>query len=620
MTTGDADGSPFGPSDGADAPTAEMVRNLARVEALTTRLMTALARRRPPPEALQGPGQELFVKAGLAVWAEAARDPARLMARQAEWWGRTLTLWTDAQATLARGLKAPGDHVPDAAAADRRFANPLWDTHPWFSYVRQQYQITSHAVTETLSQLDHLDPQDAKRVAFFARQIVDMFSPTNFLHTNPDALARAVETEGASLVAGLENLVRDAEAASRDVVVTLSDRAAFEVGGNIATAEGSVVYRNRLFELIQYAPATETVHRVPMVIFPPWINKFYILDLKEKNSLIRWLVGQGHTLFVVSWKNPDATYADTGLGDYIEEGYLEAMRVVREITGEARLNVTGYCIAGTTLALTLSLMAQRGDTAPHSATFLTTLTDFSDQGEVGVFLDDDFVDGIEAEVAREGVLDSFYMSRTFSYMRANDLVYGPAIRSYMMGEAPPAFDLLYWNGDGTNLPARMAVEYLRGLCQRDDFAQGGFDLLGHRLRLSEVDVPLCAVACETDHIAAWPSSFRGIAAMGSSDRTFILSQSGHIAGIVNPPSKGKYGHWAVDDGPGTWTDGPEGWRGSAAFHEGSWWPRWGAWLAPRAGDRIPALYPGGAGHGPMEPAPGRYVREVPGGPAAAPAA
>ncbi len=599
---------------GPDGPaaSAELTANLARVEALTAQLMTALARRRPPPAALQGPSHDLFVRAGMAVWAEALDDPAKLISRQVDWWGRTLQHWADAQATLVRqGLTVPADHVPADVKGDKRFASPLWDTHPWFNYVKQQYLITSHAVMETLAGLDHLDAREAKRVAFFGRQILDMVSPTNFLHTNPEALARAVETQGASLVAGLENLVRDVEATDRDVLVTLADRDAFRVGGNIAATKGAVVFRNRLFELIQYAPATETVHRVPLVIFPPWINKFYILDLKEQSSLIRWLVGQGHTLFVVSWKNPDPTYADVGLGDYIADGYLEALRVIGEITGEAKINVTGYCIAGTTLALTLSLLKQRGDDRVNSATFLTTLTDFSDQGEVGVFLDDDFVDGIEAEVAREGILDSFYMSRTFSYLRANDLVYAPAIRSYMMGEAPPAFDLLFWNGDGTNLPARMAVEYLRGLCQRDAFAQGGFDLLGHQLHLSDVGVPVCAVACETDHIAAWRSSFRGVAGMGTADRTFILSQSGHIAGIVNPPSKRKYGHWADAMGAGNWSDGPEVWRASATFNEGSWWPRWGEWLAARAGERIAPRIPGLGAYLALDPAPGTYVTEVP---------
>ncbi len=436
---------------------------------------------------------------------------------------------------------------------------------------------------------------------------MDMFSPANFLGTNPEALARAVETEGESLVRGLENLVRDIEANDGDVLVTLADRDAFRVGENLATTEGSVVYRNRMFELIQYAPRTETVHRTPLIIFPPWINKFYIMDLKPQNSLIRWIVDQGYTLFVVSWKNPDPSYRDVGMDGYVEEGYLAAIEEVKKITGEKQVNAVGYCIAGTTLSLTLALMQKRKDKSVKSATLFTTLTDFSDQGEVGVFLSDDFVDGIEREVEASGILSSFFMSRTFSFLRSNDLIYGPAIRSYMMGEAPPAFDLLYWNGDSTNLPACMSVEYLRGLCQEDRFAREGFEICGERVRIGDVKVPVCAIACETDHIAAWKSSYNGLRQMGSKSKTFILSESGHIAGIVNPPSKKKYGHYTNED----LSLEPDDWLKGADFHEGSWWPRWEAWLSKRSGAQVPARVPGDAGHPVLAPAPGTYVTEDP---------
>nr|WP_238538195.1 class I poly(R)-hydroxyalkanoic acid synthase [Oceaniovalibus guishaninsula] len=574
------------------------------MEELSARLVAALSQKRAVPKALQGPGQELYMKAATAWMAEAMNNPARLMESQIAYWGRTLTHYIEAQQKLARGDFSP---PADKVESDRRFSDPLWETHPWFNFVRQQYLINSSAISEAVKNLEGLDGRDRKRVEYFTQQIVDMMSPANFLSTNPQALTRAVETEGKSLVDGLENLVRDIEAGRGELLVTLSDTSAFELGRNIATTPGKVVFRNRLFELIQYAPTTDQVHTIPLVIFPPWINKFYILDLKEQNSLIRWIVSQGFTLFVVSWKNPDPSYADVGIGDYIEEGYLEALREVREICGTDKVNAIGYCIAGTTLALTLSLLRKRGDNPVNSATFFTALTDFSDQGEVGVFLDDDFIDAIEAEVDRHGILDRMYMARTFSYLRSNDLIYGPAIRSYMMGETPPAFDLLYWNGDGTNLPARMAKEYLRWLCQQDRFAKDGVDLLGERLTLADVDVPLCAVACETDHIAGWKQSYRGIQAMGSASKTFILSESGHIAGIVNPPSKKKYGHWTNGD----WSGSPEDWQAAATFHEGSWWGRWGQWLAERSGDKIPARKIGGGKREPLADAPGTYVREIP---------
>jgi polyhydroxyalkanoate synthase len=554
--------------------------------------------------ALQGPGQDLYMKAAAAYIAEMMANPSKIIEHQIGYWGKSLKHYVEAQQKLVQGkLEAPEDRSP----RDRRFSNPLWETHPYFNYIKQQYLFSAEAISQAVSDLEGLDEKERKRLEYFSRQIMDMFSPANFLGTNPEALAKAVETEGESLVRGLENLVRDIEANDGDVLVTLADKDAFKVGENLATTEGSVVWRNRMLELIQYAPTTETVHRTPLVIFPPWINKFYILDLKPQNSLVRWIVEQGYTLFVVSWKNPDASYRDVGMGDYVEEGYLAAIEEVKRITGEDQVNAIGYCIAGTTLALTLSLMEKRKDRSIKSATFFTTLTDFSDQGEVGVFLTDDFVDGIAREVEEKGYLSSFFMSRTFSYLRSNDLIYGPAIRSYMMGEAPPAFDLLYWNGDSTNLPAKMSVEYLRGLCQGDRFAQGGFEILGETLRIQDVKVPLCAVACETDHIAAWKSSYDGVRAMGSKSKTFILSESGHIAGIVNPPSKKKYGHYTNED----MSQGADGWLKAAEFHEGSWWPRWEAWLDKRSGAQVPARVPGAGGRDILAPAPGTYVTAVP---------
>ena len=578
----------------------ELSDNLSRIEALSKRLANIMAHRKPVRPNLQGPGQEFYTKTAGTIWADMMANPSKLFEHQVAFWGKTLEHAIEAQAALASGeFKAPEDTGPQ----DRRFSNPLWDSHPYYNYLKQQYQITSQTMEEALKSVDGLDSDDTKRLEFFTHQIIDMMSPTNFLATNPDAMELAVETNGQSLVKGLENLIADLEANDGELLVKLVDESAFEVGKNIATTPGQVVYRNRMMELIQYAPTTEKVHATPLIIFPPWINKFYIMDLKEQNSLIKWIVDQGYTLFVVSWVNPDASYADIGMGDYIEEGYLAAIREVKAITGQKKVNAIGYCIAGTTLSLTLSLMKKRGDKSVNSATFFTTLTDFSDQGEVGVFLDDDFVGGIEEEVNERGYLDSFFMSRTFSYLRPNDLIYGPAINSYMLGKTPPAFDLLYWNGDSTNLPAKMTVEYLRGLCQGNRFAQGDFELLDEHLSIADVDVPLCAIACETDHIAAWKSSYDGMRQMGSKDKTFIVSQSGHIAGIINPPSKKKYGQYTNDD----WPAASDDWMEGATFNEGSWWGRWSDWLSKRSGKQIDARDIGDSSHKPLAPAPGTYV-------------
>ncbi len=595
MTTNDLE-----PQEGAAQNVAKLEANLARVEELTQRLLKVMGQGRSVAPSLQGPSQDLYVKAATAYMTEMMHNPAKLIEHQLEFWGKSVKHYVEAQHLLAQGkLEPPTDETPK----DRRFSHELWDTNPYFNFIKQQYLMNAAAVQQAVEDIDTLDSEEKKRLRYFSQQLVDMISPTNFLPTNPEALALAAETEGESLVAGLENLIADLEANDGDLVVTLADKKAFKLGENLATTPGSVVYRNHMFELIQYAPTTEKVYETPLIIFPPWINKFYILDLKPQNSLIKWAVDQGYTVFVVSWVNPDAGYRETSMTNYIEEGYMTAIKEVKEICGVKKVNAVGYCIAGTTLALTLALMKKRKDTSINSATFFTTLTDFSDRGEVGVFLDNDFVDGIENEVEESGMLDSFFMSRTFSYLRSNDLIYGPAIKSYMMGKAPPAFDLLYWNGDGTNLPACMAVEYLRGLCQDDKFATVGFDVAGETVHLGDVTVPLCAIACETDHIAAWKSSYTGVSKMGSKDKTFILSESGHIAGIINPPSKKKYGHYTNPELGLTADD----WYDAADKHEGSWWPRWDAWLSKKSGKKVTARTVGDDKHPVLAAAPGTYV-------------
>lgn len=575
-------------------------QNLARVEDLSKRFVAALARRNPPNAQLSAPDQDVFVKAAGHYWANMMQDPAKLFENQLEFWGNSVKHYLEASQALAKGkLEAPTDPTP----TDRRFSNPLWQTHPYFNYVKQQYMMNADAVRTAVANVEGLGEVDRNRLKYFSEQIVDMMSPTNFLGTNPDALERAIATEGESLVKGLENLVADLEANNGEMLVRLSDESAFELGRNVATAKGSVVYRNHMMELIQYAPTTDQVHATPLVIFPPWINKFYILDLKEQNSLIRWITDQGYTLFVVSWFNPRPEDKDIGMEDYIEQGYLEAFRVVKEITGEKQVNTVGYCIAGTTLHLTLALLKKRGDKTVKSATFFTALTDFGEQGEFTPFLQDDFVDGIEDEVAQQGILRSFIMGRTMSFLRSNDLIYGPAIKSYMMGEAPPAFDLLYWNGDGSNLPGRMVMQYLRGLCQGNEFVGDGYKVLGETLHVSDVDIPLMSVTCETDHIARWKDCYRGFQQTGAKNKSFIVSQSGHIAGIVNPPSKKKYGHYTNTDLDAD----ANGWMEGATFHEGSWWPRWEAWLDKKSGKMVPARVPGDSDYPALDPAPGRYV-------------
>ena len=579
--------------------------NLAKVEHLSQRLIQALAARNPANPTLNGPNQELFVKAAKSYWAEAIENPGKIYEQQLEYWGKSVRHFLEAQQVMLRGEPVIEEEAPDPLAGDKRFANPLWNTHPYFRYIKQQYALNAQAIEKAVGDVEDLPPKDKRRLDYFAHQIIDMMSPTNFLGTNPDALERAVATEGESLVKGLENLIADLEANNGELVVRLADDKAFKLGENIGTTHGEVVYRNRMMELIQYSPTTEQVHEIPVVIFPPWINKFYILDLKPDNSLIKWVVDQGYTLFVVSWVNADASHAEVGMEDYIEDGFLTAIREAKAITGQKEVNTVGYCIAGTTLHMTLALMAKRGDKSVKSATFFTALTDFSEQGEFTPFLQDDFIDGIEEEVTQQGILRSFIMGRTMSFLRSRDLIYQPAVRSYMMGEAPPAFDLLYWNGDGANLPGKMTVQYLRGLCQGNQFVTDGFEICGERLHIRDVKVPLMSITCETDHIAAWKDCYRGFQQTGAKDRTFIVSESGHIAGIVNPPTKKKYGHYTNAD----LTGDAEAWMQGADYTAGSWWPRWESWLAKRSGKMIAAREPGDSEHPALAPAPGTYVRK-----------
>lgn len=590
--------------DAVDANLDKLNANIARMEELSKRMVAALGQKDTDTEpGMSGPGQDFYMKAGSTYLNEMMANPSKMMSQQIAYWGKAVENFSEVQKALASGtFELPEDDEP---SQDKRFTNPLWRTHPFFRLVRQQYELNTDLINDAVNDLEGLDAKEKQRVEFFSNQIINLFAPTNYLATNPDALQKAVDTEGQSLVDGLENLVRDIEANNGELLPTLSDPDAFTVGQNIGASEGKVVFRNKMMELIQFAPLTETVHKTPLVIFPPWINKFYIMDLKPKNSLIRWIVEQGYTLFVVSWKNPDASYADVGLEDYIEEGYLQAVEIVKDITGEKQVNAVGYCIAGTTLSATLALLNKRGDKSIKSATFFTALTDFSNLGEFTVFLEDDFVESIERQVTEKGILDSYFMSKTMSYLRSNDLVYAPAVRSYMMGEAPPAFDLLYWNGDSTNLPARMVVQYLRQLCQGNELADGGFKILGETLHIKDIKVPVCSIGCKTDHIAAWKQCFVGLEQFGSRNKTFIMSESGHIAGIINPPSKKKYGHFTNDTVKGT----PDEWLEGASFNEGSWWPRWESWLKKRSGAQVPARIPGESGYEALCDAPGTYVLE-----------
>ena len=579
--------------------------NLQKLEELSARFFEILSSKKQINPALNGPGHDIFVKTAGAYLKSMVQSPTFLMEQQISYWGKTLEYFVDTQ----KQFFSENDKNGDVGSVDKRFTHQLWRSSPFFKYVLSQYQANSYMIKSAVAQVEGLSSKDKMRLEYFSGQIIDMMAPTNFFGTNPDALEKAFLTKGQSLVQGLENLIRDLEANDGELLVCLANEKAFKVGSDLASTPGKVVFRNRLFELIQYSPATGMVHRIPLLIFPPWINKYYILDLKPHNSLIRWLVNQGYTLFVVSWVNPDYSYSDVGLEEYIEEGYFKAIAQVKAICNVEKINALGYCIAGTILCLVMSILSKRGDRSINTATLFTTLTDFSNQREFTPFLQNDFVDAIEAEANDKGILESFIIARTFSFLRANDLIYTPAIKSYMMGEAPPSFDLLFWNGDGSNLPGKMAIQYLRHLCQDNQFAKNELKIFEETIGAADIETPIFAVSCESDHIASWKDSLRGLQNFSSKEKTFVLSEAGHVAGIVNAPGSGKYGYYF---GNGEF-ENPEQWKNGAVFEKESWWPFWERWLREKSKDLVEARIPEAKFDLDLGDAPGCYVHQRPRG-------
>ena len=575
--------------------------NLQKLEELSGRFFEVLNNKKQINLGLNGPGHDLFVKTAGAYLKSMAQNPTFFMEQQISYWGKTLEYFAETQEQFFSN-SADNENIEHV---DKRFTHQLWKTNPFYKNVLKQYHLNSDMITAAVAQVEGLSSKDQARLEYFSSQIIDMMAPTNFFGTNPDALEKAFLSKGESLVKGLENLIRDLESNNGELLVRLADETAFKVGSDLAATPGKVVFRNRLFELIQYSPSTEMVYQTPLLIFPPWINKFYILDLKPHNSLIRWIVDQGYTLFVVSWVNPDTSYADVGLEEYIEEGYFEAIEQVKSICNTKTINALGYCIAGTVLSIVMSLMKKRGDTSINTATVLTTLTDFSDQREFTPFLQNDFIDTIESEIKSKGILESFIIARTFSFLRSNDLIYSPAIKSYMMGEAPPSFDLLFWNGDGSNLPGKMALQYLRHLCQDNQFAKNQLKMFGEKLGVSDIETPVFAVSCETDHIASWEDTFRGLHNFSSKEKTFVLSEAGHVAGIVNAPGRGKYGYYFGKDD----FKNLENWKQRADFKKESWWPFWEKWLGGQSKDLVKARMPGTLDDVDFGDAPGSYVHQ-----------
>lgn len=537
-----------------------------------------------------------------AFTQELMRDPVRLAEMQINAWNAYAEIWQHAAQRLF-GL--PGSTAADASG-DRRFKADDWDDNPFFDYVKQTYLVTARMLQSIVAETDGLDEKTAQKVEFYTRQYLDAIAPTNFALTNPQVLHATIETGGRNLVDGLKNFLADIDPRDGRLRTRMVDTSAFELGKNIAVTPGKIVFQNELMQLIQYTPSTAEVYERPLLIIPPWINKYYILDLQPKNSFIKWAVDQGLTVFVISWVNPDASLADKDFDDYIREGPLAALDAIKAATSEESVNVIGYCLGGTLLGGLLALMKARGDERINAATFFTAMLDFAEPGDLGVFIDEQQLAGIEAIMNERGYLDGAEMATTFNMLRANDLIWSFVINNYLLGRQPMAFDLLFWNADSTRMPARMHSTYLRKMYLENVFCEpGGFSIDGTPIDLRRIDNPACFISAMEDHIAPWKSTFAG-ARLLSGPVKFFLGQAGHVAGIINPPGPRQYGHF---QGPDVGSLTADEWLGQAHRVETSWWNEWASWIGEHGGEKVPARTPGDGDLAVIEDAPGSYVSQ-----------
>ncbi len=538
-----------------------------------------------------------IARAFMELAARMLADPWKLAEMQTRMFWDHVALW---QSSLLRMLGKEAPPVAEPGEGDNRFRNADWQDQFLFDYIKQSYLIAARHMHDTVSSVEGLPEETQKKVNFYTRQYIDALSPSNFALTNPQVLRETLQSGGQNLVRGLNNLLADIERGG----IRMADENAFKLGVNVATSPGKVVFQNDLMQLIQYAPSTDTVFRRPLLVIPPWINKYYILDLRERNSFVRWAVDQGHTVFMISWVNPDGRYAGKTFENYMFEGPLAALDAIGRATGENEVNIIGYCLGGTLLGATLAWMAEKGDAHAASATFLASLLDFSIPGELGVFIDEAQVENLERRMQERGYLEGSEMAATFNLLRANDLVWSFVVNNYLLGKDPFPFDLLYWNSDSTRMPAKMHSFYLRNMYLANRLKDpGGIALGGVPIDLRKIVIPAYFVSTLEDHIAPWESTYKGARLLCGPTR-FVLGGSGHIAGIVNPPSAKKYGYWTGSELP----ESADEWQAGASRSEGSWWIDWQAWITGLNGpDRAPARVPGTGALQAFEDAPGSYV-------------
>ncbi|QOQ67763.1 class I poly(R)-hydroxyalkanoic acid synthase [Photobacterium damselae] len=546
--------------------------------------------------------QEVNFEDTAKFFEQAANQPAAMLKVQTHWWEQQLQIWQNLV------LSDPSKSVVEAELGDKRFANEAWQNELLYNFIKQSYLLFSKTYQDTIDSIEGVDEKTKERISFFSRQAINALSPSNFIATNPELLKMTLEQNGENLIAGLEKFKEDIESSADILKVRMTNNNAFRIGDDIATTEGDVVYRNDLFELIQYRPLTEKVHATPLLIVPPFINKYYILDLTAKNSMVRWLLEQGHSVFMMSWRNPGKAQADTEFGDYITDGVVKAVSAIEDITGQQQVNAAGYCIGGTLLACTVAYYAaKRMKKRIKSASFFTTILDFSQPGEIGAFVNDTVVSAIEQQNKVKGYMDGRSLSVTFSMLRENSLYWNYYVDNYLKGKSPVDFDLLYWNSDSTNVAGPCHNFLLRDFYLENKLIQDkGVKIDGVWIDLNKIKIPSYFISTKEDHIALWQGTYRGALLTGG-NKTFVLGASGHVAGIVNPPNKNKYGYWTNDN----LDDSADEWLTNAEYAEGSWWTHWDQWLSQHnRQEQVEPYSPGSENYPVIDSAPGQYVKQV----------
>ena len=579
----------------------ELSSNLARAAMIAQGALAEAALKRADEPSSMSADPFRIAPALTGMMTRLAGQPDKVLKAQAELFSGYMNLW---QSTARRMAGETPEPVIQPERGDRRFADPAWSENPVFDAIKQSYLLSSNWLNSLVAAADGGDAEEKRRIEFFTKMLTDAFSPSNFLMSNPAALNEAMRTKGESLVRGMENFAADLGRGGGQLAISQTDLSQFEVGRNVAVTPGKVVFQNELFQLLQFDPTTEEVFERPLLIFPPWINKYYILDLRAENSMVRWLTEQGFTVFLVSWVNPDPKLAHKSFEDYMLGGAYVAVEKALEQAGTDRLNVVGYCIAGTMMSCTLAHMAAKGDDRVASTTFFAAQQDFSESGDLKMFTEEDWLRVVEVSMEKSGgVLPGSSMAGTFNALRANDLIWSFFVNNYLMGKDPRPFDLLYWNSDQTRMPRALHLFYLREFYQKNMLAEGKLVLGGETLDLSKVKTPIYAQSSKEDHIAPALSVYKGVKLFGG-EKTFIMAGSGHIAGVINHPDARKYQYWTNPDLPETL----EQWQAGAVEHPGSWWPDWAKWLAEKSGGKVKARDPSKGKLKAIEDAPGSYVK------------